>query len=94
MHAKVLVADFQEPEVAIRLRRTELDKMRRWKDLHTDSAFAEQLGMDPGQVSRILRGKSRPGLRFLEGCLRIWGIDAFSNLFELVDDDDGNGEAA
>ena len=73
--------------MAIRLRRDQLAKMRRWKGLERDGAFADALKMNPGNVSRILRGISNPGVVFIEGCLRIWGIDAFADLFELSDDD-------
>ncbi len=83
--------------MALILRRDQLAKMRRWKGLETDSKFADELAMNPGQVSRILRGRSNIGVRFIEGCLRIWGIDAFPDLFAIEpdgDDDNGNGEAA
>lgn len=79
--------------MAIHIRRDQLFKMRRWKELDTDRAFAKALGMNPGQVSRILRDKSNIGTTFIEGCLRIWGIDAFTDLFELSPLEDGEDAA-
>jgi transcriptional regulator with XRE-family HTH domain len=39
-----------------------LDRLR---DGQPWGVFAEQLGIDPGTLSRIRRGKSRPGDKFL-----------------------------
>ena len=76
------------------LRRQQLAKFRRLvPGLDVDQELARRMGMDPGQVSRVLRGAS-PGPKFIAGILDVFGIEFFQDLFAVVPDDDGNGEAA
>lgn len=96
MHAKVLVADFQEPHVAtLVLRKDQLTKFRRIKGqgLEVDATFADRIGVNPGQVSRVLKNKSAPGTRFIAGCLDLFGVECFADLFAVEPDDNGS-EAA
>lgn len=92
MDAMVLTPEFQEPDVArIALRRDNLAKFRRIaKDgLEVDARFAERIGVNAGQVSRVLQGKSAPGTRFIAGCLELFGVECFGDLFSVEPDDNG-----
>lgn len=65
------------------LKRDQLAKFRTLRDdLKTDAELARRMGMDPAQVSRVLRG-AVPGERFIAGLLSIFGVDFFSDLFEV-----------
>jgi transcriptional regulator with XRE-family HTH domain len=91
------VLDPQEPDVAkIVLRRDQLAKLRKLKNggLNTDAAFAEAIGVNPGQVSRVLRGDSAPGAKFIAGVLDVFGVEFFTDLFAVVPDDANDGAAA
>ena len=63
------------------------DQLRKFRslrdDLKTDSELARRMQMDPGQVSRVLRGAA-PGERFIAGLLSVFGVDFFADLFEVV----------
>jgi transcriptional regulator with XRE-family HTH domain len=91
MDAIVLPTQFQEPDVAkLVLRRDQLAKFRRIKGgIDADTEFAAQIGVNPGQVSRVLGGKSAPGTRFIAGCLELFGIECFADLFSVEPDDTG-----
>jgi transcriptional regulator with XRE-family HTH domain len=92
MDATVPQTDFQEPDVArIVLRRDQLAKFRRiaGNGLDVDATFAERIGVNAGQVSRVLSGKSAPGTRFIAGCLDLFGVECFADLFEVEPDDNG-----
>lgn len=72
------------------LRRDQLTKFRRIAKggLEVDATFAERIGVNPGQLSRVLSGKSGPGTKFIAGTLEIFGIECFSDLFSIVPNDD------
>lgn len=92
MDATVLQTEIQEPDVArIVLRRDQLAKFRRIarNGLEVDATFAERIGVNPGQVSRVLKGKSAPGTRFIAGCLELFGVECFADLFSVEPDDTG-----
>lgn len=74
----------------IALRRDQLAKFRRIarNGIEVDAAFAEKIGVNAGQVSRVLAGKSAPGTRFIAGCLELFGIECFADLFTLEPDED------
>lgn len=78
------------------LRTDQLAKFRRIKgeELKSDAQFARAIKMSPAQVSRVLSGKSAPGMDFVIGtCQLFGGLDVLPDLF-VIDDEDGNGEAA
>lgn len=71
----------------LRLREDQLDKIRKTAGLSTDASLAARMNMDPGTVSRVLRGKQTPGPRFiaaLVGCFPGWDID---DLFVITTED-------
>ena len=70
----------------LRLKTEQLTKIRRWKGLTTDTALAQAMDTDPGNLSRILRGKQQPGPRFIASLC--FALDAdLNDLFEAVQDD-------
>ncbi|MFQ6170399.1 helix-turn-helix domain-containing protein [Oryzobacter sp. R7] len=68
----------------LRLKVEQLAKIRRWTGLTTDTALATAMQIDPGNLSRVLRGKQQPGPRFIAAlCLALNA--ELSDLFEVVD---------
>jgi len=59
--------------------------------LETQAAFAERIGIHPGQVSRILAGPGTGfGRKFIAGVLDLFGIQFFADLFAIVPDNHGD----
>lgn len=71
----------------LRLKTETLANYRRLAHLKTDAALAERMGIDPGNLSRVLKGKQQPGPKFIAAM-----CDAFEarleELFEVVDTDE------
>lgn len=67
----------------LRLRLDQLDKIRRWNKVTSDSDLAGRMDIDPGSVSRVLRGIQQPGPKFIASlCI---ALDAsLDDLFEAV----------
>ena len=80
----------------IALRFDQLSKFRRIAakngdpTINVDAAFAERIGVNAGQVSRVLGNKSAPGTRFIAGCLDVFGVECFADLFAIEPDDDAS----
>ena len=56
----------------LRLKTEQLSKIRRWVGLTTDASLATRMGIDAGNLSRVLRGLQQPGPRFIAGlCLAL-----------------------
>jgi transcriptional regulator with XRE-family HTH domain len=69
----------------LRLKTEMVTKIRGWKGLTTDTALAEQMGIDAGNLSRVLRGKQQPGPKFIASLCQ--ALDAeLADLFEVVDE--------
>lgn len=99
MDATALHSLIQEPEMAkLALRRDELALFRRIKgdSLKSDAQFAAAIGVHKAQVSRVLAGKSAPGMSFVVGCCKLFGgLEVLPKLFVIDDNgDNGNGVAA
>lgn len=73
----------------ITLRRDTLAKYRRIAKLESDTAFADRIGVNRSQVSRVLSNKSAVGTRFIAGCLDLFGAECFADLFAIEPDDNG-----
>lgn len=78
-----------------RLRTDEFRRLAEAEQWTTQSEIAAALGVHQSQVSRVLDELVRPGERFIDGCVRIWGHAVVYGVL-LVDDGDGaeDGEAA
>lgn len=65
-----------------------LAKIRRLAGLKHDHELASRIHVDATTVSRVLTGKSAPGPRFIAGCIEAFGADCFTDLFDVVPDDE------
>ncbi len=75
-----------EPAVVatLRLRAENVAKIRRWKGLETDARLAEAMRIDPGNLSRVLRGTQQPGPKFIAALCH--ALDAeLDDVFEVVE---------
>ena len=73
------------------LRVDQLENFRsRMPELETTAAFAERIGLHPGQVSRVLNDESHRkfGKRFIAGILDVFGIEFFADLFTIIPDEE------
>lgn len=71
------------PATAIRLR---MDAFGEWMGrlgLETDSAQAEHIGIDRSVLSRVRRGETNPGERFIAACMARYD-GTFEELFEVA----------
>lgn len=67
----------------LHLRTDNLAKIRRWKGISTDAQLAVAMGIDPGNLSRVLRGAQQPGPKFIAALCH--ALDAeLGDLFEVV----------
>lgn len=67
----------------LRLRTDNLAKIKRWKGIETDAQLAAAMGIDAGNLSRVLRGTQQPGPRFIAALCH--ALDAeLDDLFEIV----------
>lgn len=71
--------------VTLALRPEGVRKIARLARIESDRAFAERIGIDPGQFSRVLTGKSAPGPQFIAGAIEAFGRDCFDDLFRVVE---------
>lgn len=68
----------------LRLRTDQLAKFRKLAGVATDDALAKRMGVDPGTVSRVLRGKNEPSPKFIAALVAAFpGMD-LDDLFEVV----------
>lgn len=70
----------------LRLKTEQVAKIRGWMKLKTDAALAERMGIDAGNLSRVLRGKQQPGPRFIASLCTALEAD-LEDLFEVVGED-------
>ena len=68
----------------LRLKSEMVAKIRGWKGLKTDASLAEAMDIDPGNLSRVLRGKQQPGPRFIASLCTALDAD-LADLFEVED---------
>lgn len=72
----------------LELNQAGLAKIRRLSGLKFDHELATRIKVDATTVSRVLTGKSAPGPRFIAGCVEAFGADCFTDLFNVVPDDE------
>lgn len=70
----------------LRLKTEMVSKIRGWKNLRTDAALAEEMKIDAGNLSRVLRGKQQPGPKFIAALCTALEAE-LDDLFEVVMDD-------
>lgn len=79
------------PVAKIVIRRDQIATFKRLAGLTTDDQLARAVGVHPTQFSRVLSGRSEPGNKFIAGMLDVFGVDAFSQIFEVVAASEGVG---
>lgn len=68
----------------LRLKTEMLTKIRGWKGIKTDADLAERMGIDAGNLSRVLRGAQQPGPKFIAALCA--ALDAeLADLFEVIE---------
>ena len=70
----------------LRLKTEMIGKIRAWKGLKTDTSLAAAMGIDAGNLSRVLRGKQQPGPKFIASLCAALEAE-LDDLFEVVDED-------
>ena len=73
---------------SIRLRTGQYRKFARLKGWATDDQASKAIGVNPATLSRVLKGRTAPGERFIAGVLLALPEVEFSDLFEVVSDDE------
>jgi transcriptional regulator with XRE-family HTH domain len=68
----------------LRLKAETLANYRRLAGLKTDAALALKMGIDPGNLSRVLKGNQQPGPKFIAALCFAFGAQ-LEELFEVVD---------
>lgn len=71
----------------LRLKTEQLAKIRKWTGLTTDTALAQAMRYDAGNLSRVLRGKQQPGPKFIAALCHALDSD-LDDLFEVVGNTD------
>jgi transcriptional regulator with XRE-family HTH domain len=71
----------------LRLKIEMVSKIRGWKGLKTDASLAEVMDIDPGNLSRVLRGRQQPGPKFIASLCSALEAE-LDDLFEVVADGD------
>lgn len=70
----------------LKLRSEMVAKIRGWKGLKTDTSLAAAMDIDPGNLSRVLRGKQQPGPKFIASLCSALEAE-LDDLFEVVEAD-------
>lgn len=67
----------------LRLKADVLGNYRRLAGLKTDAALAARMGIDPGNLSRVLKGNQQPGPKFIAALCAAFEAQ-LEELFEVV----------
>lgn len=68
----------------LQLRADALQKYRRIAGIDTSDALAKRMGIDPGNLSRVLAGKQMPGPKFIASLVAAFPGLELDDLFEVV----------
>ena len=71
---------------SLHLRKDVVNALRELKDLESDFALAKAMGVNQSSVSRVMRGLSQPGPRFIAGLCT--ALEAPMNKLFVVDEGD------
>lgn len=80
------------PRYRLAIRREALTRIRKLNGITSESELARLMGIDVGQMSRVVLSKSDPGTRFIAQILGVLGVEFFSQIFAVIPDVDSNGE--
>lgn len=67
----------------LRLKTETLANYRRLAGLKTDASLAERMGIDAGNLSRVLKGTQQPGPKFIAALCEAFGA-RLEELFEVI----------
>lgn len=81
----------KEIMATLKLREDKFNALRRLAGLTTDAKLADRLGVDATTVYRVLNGKTEMSARFIAGIVDIFGVELFSDLFEVERTAEANG---
>lgn len=70
----------------LRLKTEMVGKIRGWKGLKTDAALADAMGINAGNLSRVLSGKQQPGPKFIASLCSALEAE-LDDLFEVLVED-------
>ena len=71
----------------LRLKTETLANYRRLAGLKTDAALAQRMGIDAGNLSRVLKGTQQPGPKFIAAMCDAFGA-RLEELFEVIGTED------
>lgn len=71
----------------LRLKTETLDNYRRLAQLKTDAALAAKMGIDAGNLSRVLKGTQQPGPKFIASLCAAFEA-RLEELFEVITEED------
>lgn len=71
----------------LQLRTDALAKYRLIADVKTNDALAKRMGIDAGNLSRVLRGSQAPGPKFIASLVAAFPGLELDDLFEVVLED-------
>jgi len=77
-----LVTESRTQPPVLRLRLDEFDRLTGDKGWTTDAERARRLGVSDRLVSHLRVGRTEPGLKFVDACIRAFGPGAYDVLFE------------
>jgi transcriptional regulator with XRE-family HTH domain len=69
-------------ENPLRLRFDEFDRLTRLRGWDTDAERARQLGVSQATLTNLRAGRTRPGRKFIDGCMKNLGSAVYDVLFE------------
>lgn len=72
----------------IRLRTKQFNKICNVKGWTTQAQRAAGVGVTEPTIGRVMTGKRAPGEQFIAGCLAAFPELEFSDLFEVISDDE------
>jgi lambda repressor-like predicted transcriptional regulator len=93
MKANTLVTEVSM-SARISLRTSQYRKVMASKGWGTLEAQSSRIGVDPATISRVLKGRTAPGERFIAGLLLALPEWEFADLFEVTVDGDDTDEVA
>lgn len=71
----------------LHLRTEALAKYRKIAGIETNDALAKRMGIDAGNLSRVLTGKQAPGTKFIASLVAAFPGLELDDLFEVVMED-------
>lgn len=68
--------------ITVKLNTAAFDERTTNQGWSSDAEAARELGLDRATIGRVRRGEQRPGAAFIDACMRKFGDDSYTDLFE------------